>query len=394
MGNALMTRASASIKEYSKKETAEILSFVSGNVEEINKLSAKILVAQNAAEQARSKVADAKNAAEEAKKKVHDRSTVHWYDGKAKAINAVQKDVQGLAENQVVMADSQIALAEVQQRAAEAQELTFDLQKKLAGTTAMMIQFSVANIATSRLIVRELEARLNGASKEKLSDLARKELEAVICQIKMQQDVMSRQDQLTDTVREIDGRVAKQLEADAIRDEAIETQIKKGTQRDLQILEHERGLKSHQRTLVAHQQKSAEQEKLIAQEVIKNKEQDIRLDGFDEHNAQQDSLIAASAAKNDEQDARLARIDEHNLQQDLMIAEIVAKNEKRDSKLIAMDATNTKQDKLIQEQMAVVENLRLQIEALKSKNNNKAFLYITAVIAAATLVLSILHFFI
>ena len=68
MENALMTHATASMTALSETETAEILSFVTGNVAEINQLTTKILAAQDAADTARDKVADAKKAAEAAEK--------------------------------------------------------------------------------------------------------------------------------------------------------------------------------------------------------------------------------------------------------------------------------------------------------------------------------------
>ena len=85
MENALMTHATASITALSETETAEILSFVTGNVAEINQLTTKILAAQDAADTARDKVADAKKAAEAAKESAK-KEDLHWYDGKTKAI--------------------------------------------------------------------------------------------------------------------------------------------------------------------------------------------------------------------------------------------------------------------------------------------------------------------
>lgn len=371
MENALMTQATASMNTLLEKETSEILSFVTGNVEEINQLSAKILAAQNAADIAKSKVADAKKAAENAKKQADERSNIHWYDGKAKAINDVQTDVRSLAENQVSMAESQIALAEVQQRATEAQELTFDFQKKLVGTTAMMIKFSTASIATSRLVVRELEARMNGASREELSDIARQELESVVYQIKAQQDIMSRQDQLTDIVREIDERVTKQLETEMLRDQVIEEQIKKGTQRDVRILEHDRSLKSCQRVLVAHRQKEDEHDKLIMQCVANGENQNARLGKIDEINVQQYALINQGAAKDEEQDARLSSIDEHNTQQDAMIAKCVTKNEEQDTRLGNIEQINTQQNNQLAQSASKNDEQDARLASIDQINNRQ-----------------------
>ena len=175
-----MTQAAMAMEPISEKDATEIISFVTGNVAEISSLANKVSVAQKDADRARNKVDTVKRAAEAAKNKTSSRGKTHWYSRKADAINNVQEDVKDLAKTQVEIAESQITLAEVQQRAAEAQALSFEFQKKLASATASMINFSTASIATSRMVIKELEARLNGASKEELSDLARKELETVV----------------------------------------------------------------------------------------------------------------------------------------------------------------------------------------------------------------------
>lgn len=352
MDTSLITRTPDSAEVLSAKETSEILSFVTGNVMEINTLSEKVVAAQKAADDAKNKIDGVMRSAKEAQKKASGRTEVHWYNSKAQAINDVQSDVSTLAKSQVKIAESQITLAEVQQRAAEAQTQSFEFQKQLANATATMIKFSTASIATSRLVVRELEARMNGASKEELSELAKKELEAVVYQIKAQQDIMSRQDQLTDIVRELDDRITIQCEADRIRDDAIESQMKKGVQRDLRISDHDRSLKAHHRILISHQQKDEEQDKLLAVGAAKDEEQDARLCNIDEINAQQDALIAQGAAKDKEQDDRLSNIDEINAQQDALIAQGAAKDKEQDDRLSNIDEINAQQDALIAQSAA------------------------------------------
>ena len=63
------------------------------------------------------------------------------------------------------LADSGIAMS-------EALELSFKFQNDLANISQFLLKLGVSNIAANRTIVRELEARLNGATEEELSELA------------------------------------------------------------------------------------------------------------------------------------------------------------------------------------------------------------------------------
>ncbi len=87
-----------------------------------------------------------------------------------------------------------IDLAEAIQSSAEAQKVSFELQTKLAEITKYLFGLGVSNIAANRIVVRELEFKLKGASKEKLSELAHHELLMVVKQLKDQQDILIKQE--------------------------------------------------------------------------------------------------------------------------------------------------------------------------------------------------------
>jgi len=224
----------------SQNEVNELIEFASGKVKEISELSNKIEEARKAAQSANTEAKNAQTTAEEIKKITNSRKDTHWWNSKASAINDVKDDTKKIAQAQVDLANAQIVLAQAQQKSNEAQQKTFEFEEKLAKLTAVMVQVGTTSIARSNFLVRELEARMKGASEEELSEMARKELELVVCQIKGQQDVLSRQEQLTDIVREIDDKVAAQDQNDAIRDKVIEDQMQKGLERDLKISEQDR----------------------------------------------------------------------------------------------------------------------------------------------------------
>ena len=56
-------------------------------------------------------------------------------------------------------------------------------------------------------MVRELELRLSGASKEQLSDLARQEVASVVRQLKEQEDLFQKQEQMKKGIKRHDLKI-------------------------------------------------------------------------------------------------------------------------------------------------------------------------------------------
>ncbi|UTY28400.1 hypothetical protein [Treponema putidum] len=83
---------------------------------------------------------------------------------------------------------------------AESQKTLFDCLQKMAQVEKIILQIGCMSIAMNRSTVRELELKLKGASKEKLSKLAKKELESVVKQIRQQLDILEKQDRLETNV--------------------------------------------------------------------------------------------------------------------------------------------------------------------------------------------------
>lgn len=84
---------------------------------------------------------------------------------------------------------------------ANSQKQLFDCLQKMAQVEKIILQIGCMSIAMNRTTVRELELKLKGASKEKLSELAKKELESVIRQIRQQQDILEKQDRIENNVK-------------------------------------------------------------------------------------------------------------------------------------------------------------------------------------------------
>jgi len=168
------TENSFQIEEYGQSPITivpgELPVIIEGQVQKPTALSGNVEKATQAAEKARQ---SAKNARE---------MTVNILWGKTKAIEELQKYAVDATE-------SSLALA-------KAQEKSFEFQTQLAEVTKYLFMLGAGNLALNRLIVRELKARLEGASHTELSELAKSELNNVIKQLKAQGDILSRQDDL------------------------------------------------------------------------------------------------------------------------------------------------------------------------------------------------------
>ena len=128
----------------------------------------------------------AKNSALSAKNK-----SSFWF--KSHAIEALQ-------EATVDLADAQIS-------SVQAQEVSFEYQQRIAEITKYLFALGVSNIAMNRSVVRELEMKLEGASKEELDEFARQEIVAVVKQLKAQEDIMEKQNDLSEKVKSHELRI-------------------------------------------------------------------------------------------------------------------------------------------------------------------------------------------
>ncbi|MBQ4066720.1 MAG: hypothetical protein IJD22_03640 [Clostridia bacterium] len=359
MNEELILKNAVPGKELTPEEAKALVDFIDNKANQVRSVSAEIDKAKKAADDATTKAKNAKKAAEEIKKITAEREKTSFFGSKTKAVNDIKDDTKVIAEAQVALATAQTQLADAQQASAAAHRKTFEFEEMLAKLTAAMVKIGTMSIATNRIMVRELEARLNGASKEELSELARKELEMVVYQIKAQQDVLSRQEQLTSIVREIDARIVAQEKNDALRDETIEAQMKKGMERDLRISAQERRINDQGRVISHHHRKNAEQDEAIATVNAKNIEQDEAIATVNAKNVEQDEAIATVNAKNVEQDAAIAAGDAKNLEQDKLLTKVMLQNEAQNDRINA-------------NQYEIEEHRRILDELTKASNDYAA----------------------
>ena len=130
----------------------------------------KYSVAKIEAERAADKASEAAKKAKECQ--------VTWISGKKVAIENLQSAVmeQSSAINSLVLA----------------QKNAFNSINKLAEVENFLLAIGVMNTGLNRMVIRELELRLKNASKERLSELARLEIESIIKQLHAQEDANRR----------------------------------------------------------------------------------------------------------------------------------------------------------------------------------------------------------
>ena len=114
--------------------------------------------------------------------------------------------------------DTTLSLAEAQIVATEVQEKSFEYQKKLGEITKYLFGLGVSNIASNRMVVHELEMRLKNASEEEIDDMAREEITNLVKQLKMQEDVLKKQIELSGKLKEHDVGIKAQTDKDKEQD--------------------------------------------------------------------------------------------------------------------------------------------------------------------------------
>jgi hypothetical protein len=152
-------------------------------------------------------------------------------------------------------------LAGAVQDSAKAQKISFEFQTRLAEITKYLFSLGVSNIAANRSVVRELKLRLSGATEGELSELARQEVMLVIQQLKEQEDLLKKQEQQSDKLREHDSKIKYFLDqADDLekrfknQDEKNQTLIRDLEEMNLLVNRQQQDLLTLQQQLVAQQE--------------------------------------------------------------------------------------------------------------------------------------------
>ncbi len=124
-----------------------------------------------------------------------------------------------------VIEDTQTAidnLAKAQHVTVDALRQSFEFQRKLAEVSKYLFELGCANITVNRITVKAIEAKLKGASKKDISELARQEMLAVVKQLKEQEDILKKQEDLNAKVKSNFERLNEKDRIDAVQTQRLE----------------------------------------------------------------------------------------------------------------------------------------------------------------------------
>ena len=136
-----------------------------------------------------------------------------------KISNAVSKaeeakalaDIASKKEAIEALQSAAISQANALSDSVDANKQLFENQKKMSDALRYLFGLGVANMAANRTVVRELELKLQNASKEELSELARQEITNVILQLRAQEDMQYKLENHNRILREHKGEIDKIL---------------------------------------------------------------------------------------------------------------------------------------------------------------------------------------
>lgn len=185
-------------------DVGDVPEIISSSIDNISKLERQVRNAEESASKAMDYVSDQMTRYEEKGSWIFKRRSGNTKD--------IIEDTQEAVEN----------LAAAQQVSVSALTKSFEFQKKLAETSRYLFQLGCANVAINRIAVRAIELKLSGASKSKLSELARQEMLSVVKQLKEQEDILKKQEALTGKVKEHGSRLDEKDSLDTEQTRKIE----------------------------------------------------------------------------------------------------------------------------------------------------------------------------
>ena len=308
-------------------------------------------------------------------------------------IDAIKKNLKELVDCGISAAEAQKDLTEVQSALLDSQssllylsqaqqyylEQTFKFSKVLCGFTAL-------NQAKLEFLFQNLKEKLDGASKEKLGEMAYEQVLVVMDQWKNQQNILMR---LSNNEKLIDNKA--DLEKTYLEFERINNKDLEQDKRIDQLAVKGDVLDNALKNKTLHDN---EQDKRLSAHEKKDIEHDNRLNLMDKKDADQDKKIDEQIAKDIEHDRLLKASAEKDSEQDELLAAQVLKDQEHDRILEEREKKDQDQDLLIKKLVEGFEDLETTVYDIKKNKCGINLGYISLGIAIAGVFMGILHFFI
>lgn len=434
--------------------------------------------ANSAYEYAKTKEAEAKEAADKAAENAEKLLNLAKESGKAEVgthsikffwkefkwstsedkFEAINQNLQSLVTYGIKSAEAQQELATVQAAFSLSQEALLNVQEKqmryqeqIADATKFLYGLSAYNMAASQSVLINLKAVLEGASKEKLGEMATQQLLMAMDQLKNQENIVKRlkanegdisaQGKRINSIEQIDviqnaalaaqsqknevqdDELARQAEKDVEHDRRLDEQAEKDIEHDRRLdeqvakdAEHDKRLedqaakdREHDALLAQQAEKDIEHDKLLAQQIEKDEEHDRLFAQQKLKDAEHDRLLAQQAEKDLEHDEQLAHQVERDLEHDSRLNEQAEKDVEHDRRLAELEKRADFHDTslaehgdsiagnadTIKEQASMIAQLNEEIANLKlaldTKASKKSDL-ISLILAGLSLLGVIVHF--
>lgn len=384
MSNGVLLKQNEISKVIPKVEAESLPGLINNQVEKLNELDNSVKEAMDAAEVA-------KNSAIEAS----ERSA--GFGKKKVAIEELQS--------------ASVDLAKAVRVGAEAQKISFEFQSKLAEITKNLFGLGISNIANNRMVVRELEKRLQGASEEEISELAQQELMLVIQQLKEQQDLLRKLDNLETNIKTVKENLVNQFTYSRELNERLFEQKYSLEQLEEKFDRQAELNKSFENSL----SKQDKMNKSNAQKIAFQAETNLKFEGkfqilFSESNHQQNQ-IEDQIKLNNQYDQQF-----NHVQQNIMELQKLSRSmeeqldkfkdfhESHNQKFNKHQDVHQSMNEQLKECLQLIEQNNLQIKQLQEKNeclstlvdkkSNATFSKVTLGIAIIGSILSIINFFI
>jgi hypothetical protein len=168
-------------------------------------------------------------------------------------------------------------LANAIEVSAETQKLLFEHQTILAECCRSLFGMGVSNITMIRCTINTIKMKLEKASDEEISEMAKQELLNVVRQLKMQEDLFSKQEKIGTKVKGMDDKLRGMDSSLLSQEKEIETIHNKNKEHDKRLKRYELKMAISDKRLSEQNAKDIEHDKRLKDMGAKDAEHEKKL---------------------------------------------------------------------------------------------------------------------
>ena len=299
---------------------SELPQIITSQVQKIKTLAEKV-------ENAKRKAKIARDAAQDANKKMN------VFSGRKEAIEQLQSSGKSIAS--------------AVEENAEAHQLSFEFHKELAEISKFLFGLGVTNIAQNRMVVRELELKMKGASVGEISELAKQELISVVRQLKQSEDILHKLDQNKNNLRRLNERLSLLSDDNEKLNQDIVIVREWNKNHDVQLATLIKASEIHDTKLSALQESDKVYDTELAALIKVNNVHNAELESFRDAKNNQDAELVSLRKANEVHDRKLAALQEADKNRDTELAEQTLINKRQGQEIILLKSHIERDNKKI-----------------------------------------------